>query len=262
VLSKTFCHHGWKSKSLALTDSFNGAPDGLAPNRARNPICLTEALLSDQGKARGDIRKARPQGAGDAGAKGLKQTRMQMGFRSAIRDGKMEAMPESKPKTYRLVPEMVPSDLWGRSAYQMLKGRVAWTKRIRPDTLALCKQRCKVCAAEAERMLCHEKWVYDDKEAFALLSGFEMHCPSCDLVTHIGRMAKVYGPETVLASAVEHLCKVNKCDEEEAGEITADALKTWEMRNRKTWKIRVAPELLQRYPELERLPKFKPQLSF
>jgi hypothetical protein len=116
----------------------------------------------------------------------------------------------------------------------MLGGRVVWKKRIRPDALARSKERCNVCAAKAEKLLCHDKWVYDDKKAIAMLAGFEMHC---------------------------ELCKVNKCDEKAALTILTDAHKKWGKRNEKTWKIGVAPELLESYPELEGLPEFKPSVS-
>lgn len=113
----------------------------------------------------------------------------------------MNNMPKPKAKPYRLIPEMVPSNLWGRSAYRMLGGRVVWKKRIRPDALARSKERCNVCAAKAERLLCHDIWVYDNKKAIAMLAGFEMHCEFCDLVTHIGRMMQVRDPKIVFLAA-------------------------------------------------------------
>ena len=144
----------------------------------------------------------------------------------------------------------------------MLGGRVVWKRRIRPDALARSKERCNVCAAKAERLLCHDKWVYDDKKAIAMLAGFEMHCEFCDMVTHIGRMMQVRDPKIVVLAAVGHLCKVNKCDEKAALDILTNAHNVWKKRNQKTWKIGVAPELLESYPELEGLPEFEPSVSF
>jgi len=105
-------------------------------------------------------------------------------------------------------------------------------------------------------LICHEKWVYDDRKTIALLAGFEMHCGFCDMVTHIGRTMQVQDREVAALAAVEHLRKVNKCDVNEALEILTNAMDLWEKRNRKRWKIRVAPELLESYPELAGLPEF------
>ena len=137
-----------------------------------------------------------------------------------------------------------------------------WRKRIRPDTLAKAKERCEVCGSKSSNpLLCHDKWVYDDKKAIATLADFEMHCEFCDLVTHIGQKMKVKDPKIVFLVAVGHLSKVNKCDGKVAIDILRSARDIWEKRNQKTWQIRVAPELLERYPELDALPAFKPSES-
>jgi len=164
----------------------------------------------------------------------------------------------SKQMPYRLFPELVPSDLWGRSAYKMLRGRVAWTKKIRPDALAKAEDRCEVCGSGNGRLICHDKWRYDDEKSTATLSGFEIHCDNCDLVTHLGRMMQLADPQSVVLAAVMHLCTVNKCKTLIATGILTNAHALWEKRNKKRWKVAVAPGLLKTYPELEGLPKFKP----
>ena len=170
----------------------------------------------------------------------------------------------SKPRTkqYCLIPEMVPRDLWGRSAYRMLGGRTVWKNRIRPDALVQSKGRCGVCTAKAERLICHDKWLYDDKKAIATLVGFEMHCDLCDMVTHIGRAMQVQDQRIVVMAAVGHLSKVNKCDEVVALDILSTARDLWEKRSRKAWKISVNPKLLENYPELKGLPEYEAPVSF
>jgi len=162
------------------------------------------------------------------------------------------------PKPHVLVPELVPSDLWGRSASKMLGRRASWIKHIRPDAISQAQNRCELCGIKADPLICHDKWVYDKKKAMATLSRFEIHCRNCDSVTHIGRLAKVLGPENAIPAAILHLCNVNKCDQQMAVKILKDALFLWEKRNKKKWKINVAPELLNRYPDLAELPNFKP----
>ena len=157
-----------------------------------------------------------------------------------------------------LLPELVPAPLWGRSAYRMLGGRVAWTKRIRPDALAKSGNRCDICGSAEGRLICHDKWQYDDKVATATLVGFEIHCTNCDAVTHIGLAANLGNREEVVMSAVAHLCKVNRCSEDEAVEILFAAMDLWNKRSQKKWKIKVAPPLVKTYPELAELPNFMP----
>jgi hypothetical protein len=160
-------------------------------------------------------------------------------------------------KMYRLIPELVPRDLWGRSAFQMLKGKTAWTKKIRPDAISGAGNQCQICADNAGVLVCHDKWKYDDKTRIATLIGFEVHCRTCDAVTHVGRAAQIRDHEQVLMEAVTILCKVNECKSPVAVKIIADALDLWMKRSEKRWKIVVAPKLLKTYPELEGLPTFK-----
>ena len=165
----------------------------------------------------------------------------------------------SRRKPYRLAPELVPSDLWGRSAYRMLGGRAAWTKKIRPNALAKAGNSCEICSSKGGRLICHDKWRYDDKKATATLIGFEIHCGNCDSVTHFGRMFKVGGVSgEVFLSLFIHLCNVNGCKTRAALDILKEAHDLWEKRDKSKWKIIVVPDLLKLYPELEPLPRFKP----
>jgi hypothetical protein len=165
-------------------------------------------------------------------------------------------MPDSKP--YRLVPELIPGDLWGRSAYKMFAGRGIWTKKIRPDALAKASNACEICLKKGGRLICHDKWRYDDKRATARLIGFEIHCGDCDAVTHLGRMMQVGDSEDVIIAAVIHMCNVNGFETLTATRILRDPHEIWEKRNKKKRKIEVDLALLKLYPELEALPRFRP----
>lgn len=131
---------------------------------------------------------------------------------------------------YRFTPELIPVDLWGRSVYQMLGGKAVWKSKIRPDAINAADNRCQICADRAARLVCHEKWKYDDKTQVATLIGFEVHCDVCDMVTHLGRAGVMGDPERVVIDALQTLCAVNECEPQEA----------------------------EQYPELEELPTFKP----
>jgi hypothetical protein len=144
----------------------------------------------------------------------------------------------------------------------MLAGRAGWTKRIRPDAIANAENSCELCGVKGGRLICHDKWSYNDKKTTANLVGFEIHCGDCDLVTHFKRMMQVADPETVLKTAIMHLCNVNGCKVPDAVAILTDADQLWAKRNKKKWKVAVAPALLKTYPELEGLANFKPSVAF
>ncbi len=140
----------------------------------------------------------------------------------------------------------------------MLGDKAVWKKKIRPEALAKADGRCEMCGAEGGRLICHDKWSYDDKKAVAMLIGFEMHCSDCDLVTHFKRMMQVADAETVIKAAIMHLCKVNGCKVPVAFAILTEADEVWATRNKRKWKLTVAPAVLKTYPELKGLTTFKP----
>ncbi len=88
----------------------------------------------------------------------------------------------------------------------MLKGKSAWTRKIRLDAIAAAGAECQLCADNAATLVCHERWKYNDKTNISTLIGFEVHCRACDSVTHIGRAAKMGDGEQVLMEAVRTLC--------------------------------------------------------
>jgi len=163
-----------------------------------------------------------------------------------------------KLASYRLIPELVPEPLWGKSAYKMLGGRAAWKKRIRPDALTKSDNRCGICESAEERLICHDKWQYDDKAATATLIDFEIHCSACDSVTHFGRLAAGIGLEEALQIVVPHLCKINQCTADKAVQIMLDAGTIFNKHSQKKWKVMVAAALVKMYPELADLPSFTP----
>lgn len=140
----------------------------------------------------------------------------------------------------------------------MLGQRVAWKKQIRPDALAVAKNRCSVCGSADGRLICHDKWRYDDKKAIATLVGFEIHCSLCDATTHVGRAAQLGPVEEVLLEILNHLCNVNRCKPKEAEAILESAMALWQKRSQKEWTIKIAAPFVKQYPELAALPEFVP----
>ena len=153
-----------------------------------------------------------------------------------------------------LIPELVPEPLWGRSAHKMLGSKAVWKRQIRGETLAEADNCCSVCKSGEGRMICHEKWGYDDKRFVATLLGFEIHCSNCDLVAHAGRAFKLGYGEVVIS----HLCAMNHWDVKHAVSVLKHAMDIWMKRSRREWRIKVTPLLVARYPELAALPRFVP----
>jgi hypothetical protein len=153
-----------------------------------------------------------------------------------------------------LMPELVPGPLWGRSAHKMLGNKAVWKKQIRGDTLAGANDCCSVCKSSDGRMTCHEKWGYDDKRFVATLLGFEIHCSNCDLVAHAGRAFKLGYGEAVIS----HLCAINHWDIKHSVTVLKHAMDVWIKRSEEEWRIKVASNLVEQYPELAALPRFVP----
>lgn len=148
----------------------------------------------------------------------------------------MASRKTSLRKEYCFVPELVPSDLWGRSAFRMLKGKAAWTKKIRPDAIAAADGCCEICTNSADPLICHDKWKYDDKTRTATLVGFEVHCRGCDAVTHLGRAVQLGDPDQVLTDAVIKLCEVNGYEPPVAVKVLSDVLGLWTLRSERRWR--------------------------
>jgi hypothetical protein len=144
-----------------------------------------------------------------------------------------------------LEPELVPEPLWGLSGRRLLK-RSAWNK-IRRGVLTEQDNTCAICGDRRDkRMVCHEVWGYDDASAVATLSGFEIHCPDCDAVQHIGQTGvRGHGSE-----AIEHMALVNGTTVHEAERSVADAFQTWKRRSGNSWRVDVASGVRERFPEL------------
>ncbi len=140
----------------------------------------------------------------------------------------------------------------------MLGQRAVWKKQIRADALAKTNNCCSICGQSAKRLVCHDKWKYDDKRAVATLIGFEIHCGDCDAATHPGLALSIYPREKTEKIILAQLCKVNGCTKREAKELIAKAAQIWDGRNKKDWKLQVEPALVRQYPELAALPKFTP----
>lgn len=125
----------------------------------------------------------------------------------------------------KLTPALVPGPLWGRSVYRRLP-RKQW-KALRGSVLETAANTCAHCAATYyKNMVCHEVWA-----------------------------SLVSASDDALADRGDHLIaqlmKVNGISERGAHKLLDDAFGKWMDRSKhKTWAIKIAPELIEKYPAL------------
>ena len=142
--------------------------------------------------------------------------------------------------------ELVPETLWGISACNVLGGRAAW-QRIRIAELNRAGHRCDTCGGTSKPLYCREQWRYDDENAVATLSGFQIACIECNHVHHIGQT----NMRVRFRNALTHFCRVSRITDEYAKHIFGKARAVWGERSRKDWRIAVTPSLLKLYPQLD-----------
>lgn len=150
---------------------------------------------------------------------------------------------------YALVPELVPSPLFHKSAHDQFKNDKRW-KHIRDDTRAKVDSRCSACATQSNPH-CNEVWKYHDGGdiGVAELIAFEILCRDCHDAHHIGRIM-VLGDEGVFNKVLGHLAKVNGISDREALALVSASLTTHSKRSKKPWMVTVTPNLVALYPDL------------
>jgi len=155
-------------------------------------------------------------------------------------------MSKQKPNP-RLVPELVPSPLWGKSVHKTIK-RSQWDREIRKKVLDQANNICATCGASYEKgMICHEEWEYVDDAHIARLIGFRLICRDCNFVNHYDKAGTLGRAEDALL----HLSKVNQIKEEAAKAIISASIDKWiERSSIEDWKIEISPKLIAEYPIL------------
>jgi hypothetical protein len=150
-----------------------------------------------------------------------------------------------------LVPELLPRPLWGKGLSERMPPE-QWTALCN-EVLAQSGERCSACSADG-RLLCCERWTYDDENSVAILDGFRVLCEGCENVLHMGRAVRLgHG-----AQALERLCRVNRIDPYHALALFGEAVNLWRRRSQRDWRIAVASHLLRQYPALLALVSDRP----
>ncbi len=155
----------------------------------------------------------------------------------------------------KLRPDPVPESLWGFSAYRLLGRRASW-RQIRRDSLAAAGNRCSACGSTWQPLGCHARWRYHAGSTTATLESFSILCVACTIATYIDRSAQ-QGQTDI---AVKQLSRVNGITLAEAKRLFAQAMRVWNERSQKDWRIAVAKPLLDRYPQLNAVMSAKKEI--
>jgi hypothetical protein len=148
----------------------------------------------------------------------------------------------------RLRPYPIPEPLRDYTAYHVLRRGTRW-KRIRRDFLSAAGHRCAACGVRRGILSCHGKWTYDDRLLTATLTNFVILCEDCAVATHIAQsIRRGFG-----SLAIRQLSRVNRLALADAEGLAREAMTTWKKRNKKSWRVYIAPDLLDRYPQLREL---------
>jgi len=140
----------------------------------------------------------------------------------------------------KLEIELVPTSVWGESLHRLLT-RTQWDK-IRKPTLDRAAGRCEVCGIASARLICHEKWSYDDATSARTLTDIQAVCQPCSSVMHIGR-AGIIAVDGVLdlQDVYNHFMEVNGIDWPTAQKAIDTAYAVHRKRSKQKWTTDFGP---------------------
>ncbi len=159
-----------------------------------------------------------------------------------------------------LKPELVPRPLIGRSVFKALARGKEWIS-IRESAIESARGACEICGSKNDKgMICHEVWDYDDTKHLATLIKFQLICPYCNFVVHVGGSGNVWGGNLSMdiysdptSIALEHIIEVNGISLDNAIQLLADANKLHDERSKFDWEITIAYDLKVKFPVLDGL---------
>lgn len=152
-----------------------------------------------------------------------------------IRHKKLEEREESSTvQQLKLIPELVPAPLWGKSLANLARKSIKYNRlwrAIQRKELMRSGGRCEYCGSTIGLSV-HEVWDYDDIKCVQKLIGFKVSCKHCSLVNHFG-FASVNELDDV---AFEHFMQINSLSRKEAEKLISEAFKIWQKRSSyKNW---------------------------
>ena len=110
-------------------------------------------------------------------------------------------------KKLKLTIDLIPESCWKTNLHKSIP-EVEWEK-ISKDVLEKSGNACEICCSK-EKVVCYEKWHYDDKKLIQKLKGFRAICRDCYAVEHFG-ISQVLAMKGYLNlnEVIKHFCNVN-----------------------------------------------------
>ena len=140
-----------------------------------------------------------------------------------------------------LTIELVPHTCWWTNVRSNVSKK-DWEK-CKAYVRARSGDKCEVCGGQGTKhpVECHEIWEY---EMIAYGSGANVQrlvdlialCPDCHRVKHIGHTTQIGGVKA-LDRAIQHLCRVNQWEPEEAEAYIQQAFKEFDRRSLEEWEL-------------------------
>lgn len=134
---------------------------------------------------------------------------------------------------------LIPRSLWYLNLRKLLTDN-QWKKlsqQIKEEQSYVC-QACSISIKQLKNKKyfhCHEMWEFCDNDLTVNLLCLITLCSYCHLATHIG-FASINNKYDF---AFNHLCKVNKWDQEIAKLYIEANFEQWSQRSNKKWKINI-----------------------
>lgn len=136
----------------------------------------------------------------------------------------------------KLEPELIPSRCWGADLSRVLSQRL-W-KQVRAPVVERAAGRCEICGAPVKRLICHERWEYDDTAGIAHLRELIALCFKCSGVIHWGNsQAMANAGKINMAGIWWQFMRVSGIGREAAQDHLDHAFALWRQRSQQSWTI-------------------------
>ena len=139
-----------------------------------------------------------------------------------------------KSRLLKLTIDLVPESCW----YANVRKRIPQSKwnKLRQEILSKADNTCEICGSK-RKLVCHERWRYDDKRNIQKLKGFKAICRMCHSIKHFG-MSQVLAQRGYLDlnAIIKHFCKVNGVSREVFIKHKEKAFAKWRERSGHKWK--------------------------
>jgi hypothetical protein len=132
--------------------------------------------------------------------------------------------------------DLIPANSWNKSLAKKWHGS-KWDN-IRKREYKRAHYKCELCGSGNRKLICHEKWNFDDVNHVQKLVGYEVVCEDCNLVMHLG-YAGVVGK---MELALSQLMKLTGYNQRRINELVEEIFDEWSRRSKFTWKIDVSLE--------------------